>query len=541
MTKKSVGAPPGRSPTAFLARRIVVSYPLALAAMATLVALAFGRSYWSLVSFAGSESPQSLVAILPLVGFSLLAVELSRLGRHGNEVGLNLVFAVPLLVAALVLVIWIPPRLSYFYWVYRLDLLAATIFLAALVVLFFGLPELLSTRLAFPVLLLGWPPLLDWVARLLATPLAKLSAYAAWPLATLLADVERRGTKFVFPRLDGFWLEVSSACSGLVGIFTMAALVGLIAYTARGTRRRKLFWFGCGLLLAFVLNVVRIVAILVVTDRVSIERASDLFHSLVGIVLFAIAMVVMLLSARRFGVELSFPPLQRARPLEFKTRGAISGGLVLLAVVIACGWATAGFQYREAGLFRGAPIVRSGLLLAPAGHYRVKYTYRLPFVASLFGKGTRASVVHYTLPSGRELSAQVVVTKSYRKAARYGALECFVFHRYKIYSMHRAALPDGGSVSLIAIRADGFELATASWLQPVTLGGKKAWRRVVLFEYLKGTSPVGEFHPSWSRRLGLWLLNTFAPYGGTHPPERFKAAERELTDAARMLATGGRR
>jgi hypothetical protein len=179
--------------------------------------------------------------------------------------------------------------------------------------------------------------------------------------------------------------------------------------------------------------------------------------------------------------------------------------------------------------------------MAPAGTYRVKYTYKLPFVASLFGGGARASVIHYSLPKGRELSAQIVITNSYRQAARYSALECFVFHRYKIYSVHRAALPDGGSVELIAIRADGLELATATWLQPVTLSGKKAWRRVVLFEYLSGSLPVGEYRPSWSRRLGLWLLNTFAPYGGTHPPERFKAAERELTDAARMLATGGRR
>jgi len=36
-----------------------------------------------------------------------------------------------------------------------------------------------------------------------------------------------------------------------------------------------------------------------------------------------------------------------------------------------------------------------------------------------------------------------------------------------VYSMHRAALPDGADASLIAISADGVELATAAWLQPM--------------------------------------------------------------------------
>jgi exosortase len=541
MIEAGVGASGGRSRTAFLARKIVVPYPLALGSILALMAIAFGRSYWSLVSFAGSEEPESLVLVLPLIGLVLLAAELARLGRHGNEVGLNLVFAAPLLAATILLLIWVPPRLSYFYWVYRLDLLAAVVFLAALVVLFFGVPELLSTRLVFPLLLLGWPPLLDALGRYLAGPLATVSAFGGWLLAAPFAELERHGTRFTFPRRGGLMLEVSSACSGLIGILTMAALAGLVAYLARGSRWRRLIWVAVGLALALALNAVRIAIILVVADRAGPDRAYDLLHALAGILLFALALAVMLLVIRRFKIEPALPAIRRSRPLEFKLRGLIGGGLVLLAVTSAAAWATTGFQYREAGLYEGAPAIRSGRLLAPAEGYFVRWSYRIPLVAALFGKGSKASVTHFFSPRGTDISAQVVVTSSYRKASRYSALDCFVFHRFRVYSVHRAALPGGGSVALIAIRADKTDLATASWLQPVLVDGRRAWRRVVLFAYLKGKPVESSYHPSWSRRLGLWLLNTFSPYGGTRPPERFRVTERELTAAARALALGERR
>src|SRR5581483_4547991 len=134
-----------------------------------------------------------------LVGAALLAARLAAASRNGDEAAVNAVFAFPFLLLLAVLLVWLPVRLSYFYWVYRLDLLAVPLFLAAAVVLLFGLPALWRARAAFAVFVLGWPPVLDWLVRLLATPLATAQgAIVAFLLSPFALGVHRYGATFVF-------------------------------------------------------------------------------------------------------------------------------------------------------------------------------------------------------------------------------------------------------------------------------------------------------------------------------------------------------
>jgi hypothetical protein len=130
----------------------------------------------------------------------------------------------------------------------------------------------------------------------------------------------------------------------------------------------------------------------------------------------------------------------------------------------------------------------------------------------------------------------VVVDRSYRSVRKYGVLQCFVLHHYKVYATHVVGLPGGGTASLISLRIDKRDVATANWLQPVRLGAMRAWRRVVLYEYVEDARPPPSLRGAGGiRGFGIWLINTLSPYGGTRPPARFKPAERELTRLAGLV------
>ena len=118
------------------------------------------------------------------------------------------------------------------------------------------------------------------------------------------------------------------------------------------------------------------------------------------------------------------------------------------------GWATAASGYGLPGLYRGVPKLAPQLLLAPKSGWRVASRQPLTQVRGLFGNDARGWIYHLRGPRGQAIGAQVIVTSSYAAARRYGPLQCFVFHRYKIYATHAAALPHGGTTVLTALKID---------------------------------------------------------------------------------------
>jgi hypothetical protein len=105
-----------------LSRRVSVPYLGGLTALVVLTAVAFAFSYGELAPLAGSDSPESVLLVIPLVAFARIALKLVGVARHGDEVAVNVIFALPFLLVLAALLVWLPVKLSYFYWVYRVDL-----------------------------------------------------------------------------------------------------------------------------------------------------------------------------------------------------------------------------------------------------------------------------------------------------------------------------------------------------------------------------------------------------------------------------------
>jgi exosortase len=539
-----VASSPGEPPLGLarlrldLGRRLTLSYLQAFSLIAAVAAVAGAFSYWTLLPLAESESPHAVILLVPLVGLVVLAIELAPAPRHGEETAANIGFALPLVVGFAALVLLLPARLSYFYWLYRFDLLALPIIVGIAVILLFGLPALWSTRSAFLILLFAWPPLLDWIVKEIDAPLTSFVSWLAEPLAGLGGvEVARYGTAFTVGKGAGaVSLTVSSACSGLASVFAFLLVGGALVLVLRGSREAKLTWLATGLVLVLAANVVRIAAVLAVAGRFGIATAFDVFHYTTGAVLFLAAFALMLFLLDRFRLELRLPARAEIGPLHL-TRGGFLfrlGFIGLLAAALAVLVASSGF--RAPGVYFGAPaLTRTATLPLPDGYARNSDT-SLPFVANLFGAGSYAHLIEFSGPGNRGYSAQVVITPSYRHASRYGVLDCFVFHRVEVLSARRVSIGGGGTALLSAINLEGRDLGSISWLQPVLFDGHRSWRRVVLYGNLIERAPAETTHRSLIGSFSVWLLNRISPYGRPRSPARFRQTESDLIALAGALA-----
>jgi exosortase/archaeosortase family protein len=522
-------ARPRRAFATALDRELTLPFLPAFGGLLVLVALGFGVSYESLLPFADGESPDALVVAIPLVALALLLLSLAGSTRHGHEVGINSVFVCPLLLLLFILLLWLPPRYGTIYWNLRLDLLALPIIVAVGVLLLFGVPALLRSGAAFGLFFVGWKPILDSLVSQVADPLARTDAFVVGILASpFAAHARRTGQLFVVGPGGTRTVELSTACAGLGAVFSILLVGAFLGRAVRGSRRARLAWLTAAVGLALAMNLVRMTAIVVVADRIGLGSALSVFHATAGVVLFAAAIAVMLLLLPRFGLALQLPAIRQAPPLRFKARGLGIVVALLLAVAGLGLWTESGFGFYGPGSYADTPVLTASDLLPGDAVVHRYQAIHLPFMDELFGAGAQSYQYDFAVRGTTGVGAQVVVVPTLRQARSYGALDCFVFHRYKIYSTHRAGLTNGGTALLAAMKLDGEDVATVSWLQPVRVEGRNGWRRTTLFQYLDGRHVPDPYQPSLSRRVGNWLLNTLAPYGSTHPPRRFAETEHEL-------------
>jgi exosortase/archaeosortase family protein len=519
-----------RSPSA---GSLCLPFKWTFAALVALTAVGFARSYVALLPLAGSESPESLLLLIPAAATVVLWTRLRYAARDGEELTVNLLLGSPALLVLLALLLWFPARLSYFYWVYRFDLLAVPVFVSLAVLILYGAKALWNARLAIALLALGWPPLLD---KLLALVTARAASVQASIIALLPLGAVRNGESFFVGHGRSVTaITIGAPCSGLLGAMSMLLVGGLVVHFARGARARKLAWLAVAVALAMIVNVVRLALVVGVAASSGVHAGFQVFHALSGVVLFALTLFAALLLLRPFGLQFARrATAEPARPVELKTPIATAVAAVVVVLAVVSWWSIG--DGVGAGLFRSAPtITQQDLLPAPRGLERSK-AEPLQSFGPLFGDGALAAVFHLRGPQRLAAAAQVVVVPSYGQAQRYGPLQCFVFHRYRIYATHVAPLVDGGTGVLTAFRLDGSDVATLTWIQPVQLNGQRAWRRVLLFAYLRG-SPSGASGPAVSsaRSFGNWLLDRLGPYGGSSPPARFRLPERGLVALANRL------
>jgi exosortase/archaeosortase family protein len=245
--------------------------------------------------------------------------------------------------------------------------------------------------------------------------------------------------------------------SSVVGF---ALIGGAMLSEFRGTRTRKTLWFLVGALVVWIVNVLRVFSIIAIGKLAGQHIAIDVLHPVLGLFTFAAGMVLMLLIAGWFGLELkwldkpakSMPPSglggSVADPARRERPEAVKRTAVALVIVISLGLVLGGSNQtlRKFDLVAdasGAPRLAAFLNYpSRVQGWRALHTASYDWVRSLFGTDANWFRYQYQwnarqaafLRTASPVYADVISTSDPGALSTYGVEACYRFHGYNLKS-----------------------------------------------------------------------------------------------------------
>lgn len=540
------------------------SFALRLTASLVAIAGAYHYSLMTLVRALGLETPLAYLGLVPIMalGLALLRArpEADEPTIHDRQV--DVIVAIPLLAAAVLIVTALPARLSSLFWVWRVDLLSMPFFVAAVVTLVFGVRALWRLRVAIGFLLLAWPlPYTAFLSRW-------LDGFTGVTISALTASLRHWHVGAPAPGSDGslfavthqgqqFVLSVASSCSGVNGVVGFL-LVG-IAFTSlvRGHRLLKVLWLASGIALIWALNVVRLLIIFWAGSAYGERVAIDGLHPVIGLVLFCAGIAVMALTMPLF--RLSVPaaaPRKRAVPAPDgvvpqpyhrvavpRAKGAV---ILLLSTALFMGVANAGMaQYQlVAGDLGAARLASFTTSPAVVPGYAVANVANYPWSRRFFGGDSTWLRYSYYSTMGitsSAITADVVSTTALGRFSDYGIEACYKFHGYSVAGEKSFDLGGGvtGNVLTYTSTKQHMQWNVVYWIWPVKSAKGNRYERVVLLMPGKAsvTTVPGGPQPQTDpvRSLGLQTYNASSGRGSSTLGPQLDRGRQFLIEFARTL------
>jgi exosortase/archaeosortase family protein len=282
--------------------------------------------------------------MLPAAGFLFWARTRIAARPAKRDVLLDVFFAGPAIVFAVFILFLTPARLSWYFWLHRLDLLAMAFIVLASGCVFLGYQQVLRACQAFALMFLMWPYPVVRLQEAVVVPMTAVTVAVGRAATTFLDlpySVDAGAGAFSSTHLadpENFTITLSAVCSG--GAVTMGfLLVGtVLCCVMRGPLSQRLRWLGVGVVVAHLSNLVRVIALLVVSANVSFRFGFEVLHPILGLVLFALVVLLMLVLLRPFGLALTLGEGGSHRSWEPVEGGGMAltfvyGGTLLLAVL----------------------------------------------------------------------------------------------------------------------------------------------------------------------------------------------------------------
>ena len=471
------------------------------------VLIAYHYSLRTLLSTLGLDTP---LAYLGLVPFMALGLALLR-GVPGSDEPdihdrqVDIIVGTPLMAAAVVIMLLLPGRMSTLFWYERIDLISMPLFVAGAICLAFGVRMLGRLRVSVAFLLLAWPVpyvfLLDrGMTKFTGTTLSALHAIVSKVhVATPVAG----GDGSLFSLGSGaqqFTVSVASACSGVDG-FVGFLLVGLaFLHLSRGRRWRKTAWLVFGLALVYTLNLGRLLLVFWVGSTWGQRVAIDGLHPYIGLVLFALGVALMALSAPLFGVQLEGPRRRLPRPTPRAAAAPQApGGAVALSTAprlrfaaIALATATLVAAFADQGLTRFSLVADSlggtsiqSFLVQPVslGGWQETKVAQYDWSKRFFGDdSTWIRYEYYGANKAAPVYADVVTTSSLSRLQAYGVQACYEFHGYGLHQPIDYDLGAGVKGTLLTFRNPQLsgEWNAIYWIWAVNTPQGHRYERVIL-------------------------------------------------------------
>jgi exosortase/archaeosortase family protein len=477
-----------------------------LVALAIVIA-AYRVTFSTLFELMRLDTPLAHLALVPFIALALAyAIRNNDAGPAIYDRQLDWIVGLFLIAVALVCSVILPARLSTQYWIWRLDLLTMPIFVAGVVTLFFGVRTLWKYRLAVGFLFLAWPypytiVLEKWLDRFTQITIWGLDVLLNhYPLAVKVAG----STSNFLVTKNGLNLELSvaSACSGANGLVGFVLVAGAFLMVVDGSKLRKFAWLALGALLVWALNILRIMIIFWSAGKWGERVALDGFHPYVGLVVFNIAIVIMVVLLRPFGLRIrgakspiSLESPKRSMPRftpAFACVGVIALGIGLYNAQLR--------DYDRIATSLGAPRLTDFATSreTPAG-WALSEVATYDWSQRFFGKNSNWTRYNYVYTGSESaiatadgpdtaLTANIPITvdviKTPDRAAlnAYGIEQCYTFHGYSITGRQSIDLGEGLVAGILTWTSDETSTTwtTLYWHWPIKTESGTQYERVTL-------------------------------------------------------------
>lgn len=512
-----------------------------------LTVVAYRYSLLTLLRGLTLDTPLADLALVPVIVLILILVR-ALLPHDEPDIHdryLDYMIGLPLLAAALVMVLVLPIRLSSFYWLWRIDLLSLPLFVAGAVCTVFGLRALWRIRVAIAFLFLAWP--LPYV-MVLNGELDRVTAITLGALRLVLHVVPLAQSvpspdQSLFSVSHGsnrFAISVGSACSGVNGMVGFG-LVGLaFASLVRGRLSAKLLWLGAGLALIWSLDIARILLIFAAGDRWGETFALQILHPIVGLAFFNVGVVAMILLLPVFHLRVWIPRrrattsrMAEGRKASLRKPAVKHAGVAIAILAVLAGFvavADADMQHYEllAQDFGPPRLVALSVATATVPGWSQTETASYPWVTRYFGDGATWDRFEFARPAEdattfspfAPVTLDVISTGNLHTFSAFGLEACYRFHDYRILATQRVDLGAGIiGHTIVSMTASGSSIATWNavyWEWPVITSTGLRYERVVLnvTQADRGSQAIG-FLTGFARQIVASTAAESAPVGAS--------------------------
>jgi exosortase/archaeosortase family protein len=479
-----------------------------VALLVVIVAGGYWLSLSTLLRDLGGQTPTAFVGLAPLLALGLLLAGLLRRAPLPTPGRIDLVVGLGLIAAAGSILLVAPFAASVYFWAARLDILSLPLFVAGALIFLFGWRVVFVSRAALLLVLLTWPlpylVLIENTSELLTqTTAAALDGITrVLPIASVVPGTSATFT-VAYPPAP-FQIQVATACAGLNSTVAFLLVGGAFAMLMMGRLPAKLAWLAVGLVLIFLLNVVRVVLLVAVGAAFGRTAALDLFHPVAGLVALFAGLLTMLWLLPRFGLTVpafqparSSGPARIARPDAPAPRHGLawrSAILVVLAILFGTVNATFASYERAPESAAAAPLMPK--LEAGAG------TASRPVIADRVvtgqqdidvGKpyfGQDSTWVRYTLgrigaaarADNYRLWLDDIRVTDRQRLVDFGVEKCYRFHGQSIDAAQPIALGNGviGEIVQTEFNQSGTPWLVLWWEWPILVGDQTLHERLVL-------------------------------------------------------------
>ncbi|MEX1022780.1 MAG: archaeosortase/exosortase family protein [Dehalococcoidia bacterium] len=474
------------------------------------------------------------------VGFTPVAIPAAAYlfwlrSHHDGEASARDVFTdvflmAPLLAAAFFILFVTPSSLSWYFWLYRMDLAALAPWATVVALAFLGYQQVIRTWPAWLMLVFAWPYPVMRVQALLTDPFVDVTAATGRAMVDFLRLPYEMNplspAAFTSTHLaegENFTLIVGQLCSGTAATLGFLTVGLALALMSRGAPERRLLWLAAGLGLAFLSNLLRVVVLLTVATSVSRGAAVDVVHPILGLVLFALVVLLMLLALPLFGLR--FDPAPRGRRLAWapgRGRGRAPVALWALVAVASLGIGLGVAQAQRfdfLGTGEGAPtisVASERTIIPQMAPWTLTHETEISWT-DLFGRTSRGDAFSYHEPDwpdgGAVIGVQTIVTDDKSTLERYTLEQCIDFHRRDLEARRAVDLGYGVTGYILHHTYQDIPAAMLYWVFPVNVEGEIRHARIALYgdaaepTTLPGAEAATAGHSPLTSRMGQALEN----------------------------------